>query len=245
MRGCNAFHGNIESNVFLHAAGTDNALHAVHKLGKRKTVFAQFYLARLDFGDVQNVVEQAQQMVRGNLYLIGAVQQFIGGTARVQFFSGDIGHADDGIHGCAYFMAHPGQEGALGLVGPVGRGTGLLQFRLDPAQFLFHGDPLRNVAGHAQQSQNLAPGIELGDAHHIHIFAVPVGEMHGFLGIQRRAPFDGRPEILLRAGGDLRREDGGRGQSANFLGRFIHQGRKARVDRLVVALLVLIPEDVR
>lgn len=59
-------------------------------------------------------------------------------------------------------MAHPGQEGALGLVGPVGRGTGLLQFRLDPAQLLFHGNPLRNVAGHAQQGQNLAPGIDWG-----------------------------------------------------------------------------------
>ena len=56
------FHGNREGDVFFIAAGADDVLHTVHQLVERETVLAQFNSARLNFGDIQNVVEQTQQM---------------------------------------------------------------------------------------------------------------------------------------------------------------------------------------
>ena len=41
-------------------------------------------------------------------------------------------HADDAVHGRADFVAHVGQEFALGPVGGFGRFLGPLQFRLQP-----------------------------------------------------------------------------------------------------------------
>jgi len=42
-------------------------------------------------------------------------------ACRIRGFElGDVSHADDGVEGCADFMAHVGEEGALGLGGGEG-----------------------------------------------------------------------------------------------------------------------------
>ena len=55
--------------------------------------------------------------------MLGGSEDFINkpGGVRVRGFElGDVSHADDGVEGCADFMAHVGEEGALGLGGGEG-----------------------------------------------------------------------------------------------------------------------------
>ena len=82
-------------------------------------------LARLDFREVENVVDDAQQMLSGTLDL----DEVIALPRRHLRFQGDLGQADNGIHRCADFVAHIGQKVGLEpgrLFGEFLRGLGLV-----------------------------------------------------------------------------------------------------------------------
>ena len=83
--------------------------------------FFQLQAARLDLREVENVVEQMQQRIGGLLDDIEITLLLSGQRSRERQF----GHADDAVHGRADFMAHRGQELALGLAGRLGGGRAL------------------------------------------------------------------------------------------------------------------------
>ena len=76
----------------------------------------QFELAGLHLGEVEDVVEQSQQRV-------GRLQndvEILALLVREGGLQGQLGHAHDAVHGGADFVAHVGQEIALGPVGLLG-----------------------------------------------------------------------------------------------------------------------------
>ena len=85
-------------------------------------------LAGLDFGSVQDVVQQPQQGVGRHL---DHAKIFVL-LRRELRFEDKTGHADDPVHGRANLVAHIGQEGALGAVGLLGGLFGLFQLVFDP-----------------------------------------------------------------------------------------------------------------
>ncbi len=78
----------------------------------------QIELVGLDLGEIQHVVDQAQQRVGR---LVDHHQKFalIGRQRRIQQ---QFRHADNAVHGRANFVAHVGHEGAFGAVGRFGGG---------------------------------------------------------------------------------------------------------------------------
>jgi hypothetical protein len=73
-------------------------------------------LAGFDFGVVENVVDQSQQGIRGEL---GHVQVFalLGIEVGIE---DEFGHADDAVHGSANLVAHGGEKIALRAIGGFG-----------------------------------------------------------------------------------------------------------------------------
>ena len=122
------------------AQGVAQALAQLERLG------LQFELAGLDFGKVQDVVDDVQQGLAG---LVDHLEEFrlplLDSTAQQQ-----LGHPDDGVQRRADFVAHVRHEIALGLVGRLGCRLGLVQLQLG----LFAH---RGVACHRVQQTSRAP----------------------------------------------------------------------------------------
>ena len=72
----------------------------------------QLELAGLDLGEVEQVVDHAEQVVGGRLDRL-EVLPLVLGQGRVE---GQLGHAEDGVHGGADLVADVGQELVLGPV---------------------------------------------------------------------------------------------------------------------------------
>jgi hypothetical protein len=72
--------------------------------------------SRLDFGEIENVVEERQQAVARTADRVGKLMLFFreGGIEQ------QTRHADDRIHRGADFMAHGGEKVGLGLGGSKG-----------------------------------------------------------------------------------------------------------------------------
>ena len=118
--------------------------------GEIEGVIFQFELARLDLGEVEDFADDGEQGV-------GAVADGLGVVALLGVQAGaeeQAGHADDGVHRRADFVAHVGEEFRLGLVGVFGRVLGGDDFLLDlPAL----GDVLADAA---IADERLAVGAE-------------------------------------------------------------------------------------
>ena len=85
-------------------------------------------LAGLDFGNIQHIVDQGQQMAgavlnHGHLLVLLLVQR------PGQPLEHDAGKADDGVERRAQFMGHGGQKGGFDPVGRLGLFHGRGQFR--------------------------------------------------------------------------------------------------------------------
>ena len=78
-------------------------------------------LAGFDLGKVEDVVDDAEQRLRGAMDLLHVVA-LLGVELGLQ---GQVGHADDGVHRRADLVAHVGQEIALGAGRLLGQGAGL------------------------------------------------------------------------------------------------------------------------
>ena len=85
----------------------------------------QFQLAGLDLREVEQIVDDAQQVVGRRLRRLQALPLVVG-QRRVQ---GQLGHAEDGVHRRADLVADVGQELVLGAVGRLGRLFCLKKFR--------------------------------------------------------------------------------------------------------------------
>ena len=104
-----------------------------HQPGQIEFDGVHFQLARFDLGEIQNVVDDRQQRVRGGF----------GGLEKLALFAGQAGiqrqvdHSRHAVHGSANLVAHIRQELALGPVGGLGRflqRVRLLQLRADDLQ---------------------------------------------------------------------------------------------------------------
>ena len=77
----------------------------------------QIELARLDLGKVEDVVDDRQERLAAGGDGVDAIALRFGQLGLGQ----DAGHADDAVHGRANFVAHDGQELALGLFRRLGQ----------------------------------------------------------------------------------------------------------------------------
>ena len=118
----------------------------VQHRGQGEIAQLQAQLAGLNLGDVQDVVDDGQQVVAGGVDLLQALQLLRGGVGVEQ-----VGEAQDGVHGRADFVAHVGQELALGLAGRFGGGPG-------PDHGLFRLPALGDVPVRGPASQVMAVG---------------------------------------------------------------------------------------
>ena len=83
-------------------------------------------LAGLDLGEIEDVVDQAEQCFRAALDGFGVVVLLAVEIGVQQ----QAGHADHTVHRRADFMAHVGEKIALRTAGLLGRVPGLLQLGL-------------------------------------------------------------------------------------------------------------------
>ena len=110
----------------------------------------QLQLAGFDLGEVEQVVDDAQQAIGRRLDRLQALPlALVQGRVEHEF-----GHADDGVHGGADFVADVGQEIVLGAVGRLRRLLGLAQLRIQPLA-------LRNVLNHRDGVGGLTGGVAL------------------------------------------------------------------------------------
>ena len=102
-----------ELKAFVRGLGGHHLGDLLEHLREEEISGVHLQLAGLDLGEVEDVVEDAQQILRGLVDLFH-VLALLGLQVGHQ---GQVGQADDGVHGGADLVAHVGQEAALGLVG--------------------------------------------------------------------------------------------------------------------------------
>ncbi len=90
---------------------------ALDALAEREGLRLELDLAGLDLGEVEDVVDDREQRLGGGVDRLGEVALLLV-ERRVEE---QAAHADDGVHRGPDLVAHGGQEGALGLVGLLGR----------------------------------------------------------------------------------------------------------------------------
>jgi hypothetical protein len=117
------------------------------RVAQRKLRRHQFQLTGLDFREVKDVVEDGEEGLGRGLDQTQVLALF-GGEVRLQ---GELGHAEDAVHGRADFVAHIRQELALGL-------ARRLRCLLGPLQFLFGVLPGGDVGVHAEDADDIASG---------------------------------------------------------------------------------------
>ena len=131
----------------------DDGLDVVQHVREVDLGLLQADLAALDAAHVQDVVDEAQQVVARGEDLAQVVLDllFVAGVG-----GGERGIADHRVHGRADIVAHVAEEGALGLVGRLSDAQGVLCRLLEPLELLVDlllGLHLLPDAAHAQQAQ--------------------------------------------------------------------------------------------
>ncbi len=109
--------------LFMSLQG-DHIHRILHGIEEIKVDALQSQLTRFDFGEVQNVIYEAEQHIGGKLYLSGVLL-----LLRVKGGIGQkLGHTYDGVDRGSNLVAHIGQEFTLGAGRPFRGLLGLLQF---------------------------------------------------------------------------------------------------------------------
>ena len=120
------------------------------------------HLAGLDFGKIQDIVQNAEQMAGRVAHGVDVVALFRGEPGAQR----DLGEPHDGVHGRTDLVAHAGQESAFGLVGPIGLLLGAAQ-RLEVAPPLHAEGQL--FGDRKQQLRIFAPvALRIGSMRHGH-----------------------------------------------------------------------------
>ena len=136
----------------------------------------QFQPAGLNLGEIEDVVEQAQQDLSRSLHCVQVLALFSGQPGS----QGQLDHADDTVHGGANLVAHVRQERALGLVGFFRNFLRLLQSGCGPFAV---GD----VVADTHQSDNFSLRVSQRDPDRQEPPLLPVGSENNLL------PFDQVP----------------------------------------------------
>ena len=138
---------------FLFSAQAKHVEHIAHRVAQIEINGFKVQLAGLDLGKIENVVNDAQQCVgrrAGQTQVFGLLGLEIGVQRQLQ-------HALHAIHGGADFMAHVGQELALGAACGLCRFFGCAQLH----RLFMLGD----VVDHPDHAQGTIPAVE----HHLAI----------------------------------------------------------------------------
>ena len=167
--------------------------HFLDQIPQDKVHRLQFQLARLDLGEIQDVVDDPEQSDSRLLDHLGEAPLLGIQLGSQQQF----GHAQNAVHGRADFVAHVGQKLGFGLAGRLGPFLGRAQF---PNQHLqFHvGD--RKIVG-AGGDRRLQPGVVGGQ---LGVASLNLRE-HVVESIHQRAQFvvtgARRPHRVIAGGG--------------------------------------------
>ena len=113
------------------------------------------HLARLNFRNVQNVVDQFEQ-VFSRIVDAAQILRPILPPLSLDIRQQHLAETNNRSQGSAQFVAHEGEEIALGLIGPLGGDSGLLQLRI---AFL---DLRQHVVERINQHPHLVIGMFLG-----------------------------------------------------------------------------------
>ena len=98
--------------------------HVLHQIGKAEIVRPHIQASALDFGHIQNFVDQIEQMFAGRIDLLEAVPHFLG---ILNMGARNRRHPHNGVHGGPDVMGHPGKKFRLSLVGVLRHPTGVFQ----------------------------------------------------------------------------------------------------------------------
>ena len=126
------------------------------QLGDAGVLAMHLHLDGLDLGDVEYAVDEVQQMAGVGLDLFQVGQHAVDAEVG-EFLLQHLGVADDGAQGRAQFMAHVGDEQALGPVGLLRGEAGGLQLLLRP---LARADVLHG----ADHAHRLSDGVAQDEA---------------------------------------------------------------------------------
>ena len=134
----------VERLIFRLDLGLDDIDNTVHHLSQRNQLYIQRHFPALDFGYIQHVVNQPQQMLAGQVDF-GQIILDLLGVIRVIYSQGC--HPDDGVHWGSYVMTHAGEKILLGLIGLLRLFSG--PFRVPPGRI--------HLRVHALQLRHLVP----------------------------------------------------------------------------------------
>ena len=99
---------------FLLGLGLDGADRLIDDFGKALLAFRQLQLSGLDFGCIENLIDDAEKLVAGLVDVGRRSLRTVGELAEI-LAAHHFGEADDGVERRAQFMAHGRQERGLGL----------------------------------------------------------------------------------------------------------------------------------
>ena len=106
----------MNSSPFSWARTASSGGDVVQQCAQVEVQRLQLELARLDLGEVEDVVDDRQQRLAARAHGLGVAPLLLVQLGVQQ----QPGHADDAVHGRADLVAHVGQELALGDVGRLG-----------------------------------------------------------------------------------------------------------------------------
>jgi len=141
-----------EGEAFLEAKGTEGGGDAGGELAEVEVRGEKLYAPRLDFGEIEHFVDEAEQMLAAGLDAKGGVALFRG---EMGVAAHELGVAEDRVERGAELMAHAGEEVGLGLVGGGGGGLGALA---DYDLFLKRGIGAADFAGTATGVDEMGAG---------------------------------------------------------------------------------------
>ena len=106
----------------------------IHCRGQIDLLFLHDVAPRFDPGDVQDIIDQRQQVTSTLVDITSILEVFRRTERTIIFTAHDLGEADHRVERRAEFMAHPGQEFRLGLVGLLGGEKRQIGFPPDTVQ---------------------------------------------------------------------------------------------------------------
>src|ERR1700674_1784277 len=121
-------HGELET--FVASQGAETAHHLSGHLGAIQRQKVSFPLARLDLGEVQQIVDYRQQMAAARLHRLELLL-LLGVQRAGQLHEQGARKTDDGIQGSSQLVAHAREEAVLRLVSALQLEVRLLQLLLE------------------------------------------------------------------------------------------------------------------
>ncbi len=102
-------HGNIECDAVPCRALAHKGARVVYRQREIKRSQLQLHAAGLDFGEIEYLIDQRQEMAAGGKDVVGVLGLFLVKLAE-QSLAQDFGEADDGVERRAQLVRHVGEE---------------------------------------------------------------------------------------------------------------------------------------